>query len=171
MPSIDARAAILHTKGADWGTNAVCLPYRVGMPPFFVLSSARAGSTSFARILDRAENGCCLTEPTPNLNTESRLAMDGQLDDYAQVVSKVIAPRTSPTDVEIYGEKNVTYGPFIRQLHQQLDARFILLTRDGRDVVGVVAVRVGEHQVKHLGDDRYEIGYPLGAKTARKVGS
>lgn len=110
-------------------------PYPSGMPPFFVLSSARAGSTSLARILDRASNGCCLTEPVPNLNTETRHAMEGRLDDPAATIAQLVAPRARAAKVEVYGEKNVTYGPFIRPLHEQLNARFILLTRDGRDVV------------------------------------
>jgi len=110
-------------------------PYPVGMPSFFVLSSARAGSTSFARILDRASNGCCVSEPAPNLNTETRLAMEGRLDDPHDTVARMIAPRVQAAQVEVYGEKNVTYGPFIRPLFEQLDARFILLARDGRDVV------------------------------------
>ncbi len=105
------------------------------MSPFFVLSSARAGSTSFARILDCAENGCCLTEPTPNLNAETRLAMEHRLDDIDRAVADLVVPRVNQTTDEVHGEKNVTYGPFIRSLHRQLDARFILLTRDGRDVV------------------------------------
>jgi hypothetical protein len=105
------------------------------MAPFFVLSSARAGSTSFARILDSASNGCCLTEPVPNLNTETRLAMDGRLGDPGVVVAETIAPRVRPEGIEVYGEKNVTYGPFVGAIHKQLGARFILLTRDGRDVV------------------------------------
>lgn len=105
------------------------------MPPFFVLSSARAGSTSFAHILDGAENGCCLTEPTPNLNTETRLAMEGRLDDLDHTIAELVAPRLSESTFQVHGEKNVTYGPFIGALHRQLDARFILLSRDGRDVV------------------------------------
>lgn len=117
------------------GHEAGASPLSSAMPPFFVLSSARAGSTSFARILDRAANGCCLTEPTPNLNAETRLAMEGRLDDPDRVVAEIVAPRAAAAAVEVHGEKNVTYGPFIGPLHRQLDARFILLTRDGRDVV------------------------------------
>ena len=117
------------------GSFRVHPPYPVGMPPFFVLSSARAGSTSFARILDRADNGCCLTEPVPNLNTETRLAMEGRLEDPAATVAEHLVPRVRTAEVQVYGEKNVTYGPFIGPLHKQLDARFILLARDGRDVV------------------------------------
>ncbi|RMH12349.1 MAG: methyltransferase domain-containing protein [Planctomycetota bacterium] len=105
------------------------------MRPFFVLSSARAGSTSLARILDSARNGCCLVEPSPNLNRETRLAMDGRLENPGAVVRDLVVPRVRQSRAEVHGEKNVTYGPFIGELHQQLNARFVLLTRDGRDVV------------------------------------
>ncbi len=110
-------------------------PILLRMRPFFVLSSARAGSTSLATILDGAQNGCCLVEPSPNLNRETRLAMDGRLPDPGGVVRDLVGPRVRASGWEIHGEKNVTYGPFIPHLHEQLGARFVLLTRDGRDVV------------------------------------
>jgi hypothetical protein len=36
---------------------------------------------------------------------------------------------------DVYGEKNVTYAPFISHLHQALRGRFAWVVRDGRDVV------------------------------------
>ena len=105
--------------------------------PFFILATARSGSTSLAHILATARNGECAIEPAPNLNRESRLAMDGLLDDLPGVVSELVAPRVEEAlrRRHVYGEKNVTYGPFIVELHRQLQARFVLQTRDGRDVV------------------------------------
>jgi len=35
----------------------------------------------------------------------------------------------------IYGEKNITFAPFVRTLHELLDCRFVFVKRDGRDVV------------------------------------
>ena len=105
------------------------------MSPFFILSCARSGSTSLARILDAAANGACVVEPTPNLNVETRLAMEGRLADPAGVVREQIAPRVRAGVAShgVYGEKNVTYGPFVPHLREQLDARFVLLKRDGRE--------------------------------------
>jgi perosamine synthetase len=48
---------------------------------FFILTCARSGSTSLSKILNEAENGVCKVEPAPNLNRETRLAMDGRLAD------------------------------------------------------------------------------------------
>ena len=105
--------------------------------PFFILSCARSGSTSLARILDSAENGHCACEPAPNLNVECRDMMDGRIDDPRAVVDKTVVPRVRHhlSRHEVYGEKNVTYGPFIPELHAALGCRFIYLKRDGRDVV------------------------------------
>jgi len=102
---------------------------------FFIVASARSGSTSLARILDTAANGTCAVEPMPNLNRETRLAMDGCLADPMAVVRQTIVPRVQQQEGDVYGEKNVTYGPFIPHLHQALGCRFVFLTRDGRDVV------------------------------------
>ena len=105
---------------------------------FFLLASSRSGSTSLARILDSATNGCCKTEPAPNLNRETRLAMDGRLTSKKhEVVEQLILPRVSAglSAHEIYGEKSVTYGPFVRDLHALTNCHFVYQTRDGRDVV------------------------------------
>lgn len=37
--------------------------------------------------------------------------------------------------VQVYGEKNVTYAPFIPFLYEGLKCKFVLVVRDGRDVV------------------------------------
>lgn len=105
--------------------------------PFFVLSCARSGSTSLAKILGSAPNCTCLVEPMPNLNREARDIMDGRRSDAADIIREQVAPRVAANSAagKVYGEKNVTYGPFIPELHAQLGARFVFLVRDGRDVV------------------------------------
>lgn len=107
------------------------------MTAFFIVSCARSGSTSLANILDTATNGTCVVEPEPTLSVESRLAMEGRLDDPDDVVARLVAPRVEAGLAEhgVYGEKNVTYGPFVRALHEQTGGRFVFLRRDGRDVV------------------------------------
>jgi len=103
---------------------------------YFVVSCARSGSTSLARILDTARNGRCLVEPMPNLNAESRDMMEGRLRDSHHIVAQQIAPRVGQAlDAgAVYGEKNVTLGPFIPSLHRMLRCRFVWIVRDGRDV-------------------------------------
>lgn len=107
------------------------------MSVYFILCCARSGSTSLARILDGASNGVCRVEPEPNLNRETRRAMDGRLERPARVVRDLLGPRVRDglDESKVYGEKNVTYGPFVRELRDAFDARFVLLHRDGRDVV------------------------------------
>lgn len=107
--------------------------------PYFILSCARSGSTSLAHILDLAENGHCACEPMPNLNVETRLAMDGKLNNEQkqQLIKEQIVPRVNAGKEKhgIYGEKNLTYGPFVTELFSQTKGIFIHLIRDGRDVV------------------------------------
>lgn len=106
---------------------------------YFILSCARSGSTSLSHVLNTATNGSCLCEPSPNLNIETRNAMDGKLknSEYHQVIKKLIVPRINKykNKVAIYGEKNVTYAPFIQELYKEFDCKFVFLKRDGRDVV------------------------------------
>ena len=89
--------------------------------------------------MDIAKNGVCICEPYPNLNIETRDAMDGKINknDYSKVIKRLISPRVAKhkDNDTVYGEKNVTYGPFIRELYDIFDCKFIFLKRDGRDVV------------------------------------
>jgi hypothetical protein len=104
---------------------------------FFILTAPRSGSTSLARILATATNGHCAVEPPPNLHRESRLMMEGRLTDPEAVLEQTVVERVRAGMREhgVYGEKDLTFGPFVTQLRAMLDCRFIHLTRDGRDVV------------------------------------
>lgn len=104
---------------------------------YFILSSARSGSTSLAKILNTATNGICALEPNPNLNWETRELMERRLSNPKLVLENTVIPRVKKAleELEIYGEKNVTYGPFIPHLYEMLECKFILIKRDGRDVV------------------------------------
>ncbi len=105
--------------------------------PIFILSCARSGSTSLCRILNEASNGRCELEPSPNLNRETRDMMEGRLKDAVLTLENSIIPRVRAEmeHVEVYGEKNVTYGPFIPFLHDMLNCKFVFIKRDGREVV------------------------------------
>jgi hypothetical protein len=104
---------------------------------YFIVSCARSGSTSLARILDTATNGRCLMEPAPNLNVESRDLIEGRLAEPRRVLAEHVVPRVAGILDQglTYGEKNVTLGAFIPYLHEMLRCRFVFLRRDGRDVV------------------------------------
>ncbi len=109
------------------------------MNSYFILSCARSGSTSLASILNDANNGKCAVEPNPNFNYETRRAMDGLLnaDEKAALINNFIVPRVKKEleSLEVYGEKNITYAPFVKEMHQALNPKFVYLHRDGRDVV------------------------------------
>lgn len=104
---------------------------------YFIISCARSGSTSLTRILDTATNGRCFVEPMPNLNVETREMMEGRLHNPRQILVEQVFPRIAKVlDAgEIYGEKNLTLGPFIPHLYEMLKCKFVFLKRDGRDVV------------------------------------
>jgi SAM-dependent methyltransferase len=122
------RSASLHGQFKQTVTSTV---------PFFVVGTARSGTTSLAEILNTARNGRCASEPSPNLNVETREMMDGRLADPVATLELTVLPRVRKELArgDVYGEKNVTYGPFVRYLHQALGGRFAWVVRDGRDVV------------------------------------
>lgn len=109
------------------------------MKSYFILSCARSGSTSLAKILNIATNTICKSEPMPNLCVETRLAMENKLSneaiDKALAESVVARASTFSKEYEVYGEKNVTFAPFITKMYEKLGCKFIFLKRDGRDVV------------------------------------
>jgi len=111
----------------------------VEMNSFFILSCARSGSTSLAKILNTSTNSICQSEPMPNLNVETRLAMDSKLTDeeiYKYLEESVIKRSDKfLKEYEVYGEKNVTFAPFITKMYEKLGCKFVFLKRDGRDVV------------------------------------
>lgn len=102
---------------------------------YFIVACARSGTTSLAQILSKATNGECAIEPTPSLQRETRLAMEGKLGDPLPIIKEKVLPRVQNAESEIYGEKDVIYAPFITHLHKLLGCKFVYMTRDGRDVV------------------------------------
>jgi hypothetical protein len=108
-----------------------------GSRTYFLISCARSGSTSLTKIFGEATNGCCLSEPAPTLAYEARELWDGRLTEPTKVVERNLLPRVREhsTRHAVYGEKNVTLGFFLPQIHQALGSKFVFLRRDGRDVV------------------------------------
>jgi hypothetical protein len=62
--------------------------------------------------------------------------MDGRISEPMAVVEGTVISRVKEKlkEVEVYGEKNVTYGPFIPYLYETLQCKFVFIKRDGRDV-------------------------------------
>ena len=107
------------------------------IPLYFVIGCARSGTTSLCRILDSAENGVCVLEPNPNLNYETREFMEGRCQEpYGLLAETVITRAAQVLDTGlVYGEKNVTLGPFIPYLDRMTRCKFVYVKRDGREVV------------------------------------
>lgn len=63
--------------------------------------------------------------------------MEGRLEDPTGMLEKDMAPRVRAgmDQAQVYGEKSVTYGPFIPYLYELFACKFVFLKRDGRDVV------------------------------------
>ena len=104
---------------------------------YFLVSCARSGSTSLTTILNEATNGCCLSEPIPNLSVECRRHHEGLLKNPGRIIDENLLPRVRNhlTKNRVYGEKNVTLGFFIPEIYSAMNSKFVLLLRDGRDVV------------------------------------
>jgi SAM-dependent methyltransferase len=73
----------------------------------------------------------------PNLNIETRLAMESRLSDPKKILESTVIPRVRAgcEKYAVYGEKDVTFGPFIPYLYEMLESKFVFIKRDGRDVV------------------------------------
>ena len=92
---------------------------------------ARSGTTLWQGYSIMPRNGSCVVEPTPNLNVETRLMMEGRLDDPLGVISNTVIKRMHEHQEHkscIYGEKNVTYAPFIQYIFHEIPCRFCLYT-------------------------------------------
>ena len=63
--------------------------------------------------------------------------MEGKLSNPRQILESTVIPRvrTGCEKYAVYGEKDVTFAPFIPHLYEILESKFVFIKRDGRDVV------------------------------------
>ncbi|MBI3444876.1 MAG: hypothetical protein HY055_05860 [Magnetospirillum sp.] len=137
-PPTEAEAEALPVKGLPRPLPGEAVRITPPLPSaYFIVGCGRSGTTSLVRILDKAANGICRSEPGPILGLESRLLREGRLDQPFAALTRTIAPRIADTLDQglIYGEKNLTLPPFIPHLHALFRCRFVHVIRDGRDVV------------------------------------
>ena len=104
---------------------------------FFIISVARSGSTAISSICSEAQNCQCEVEPWGITKVMTRQLMDGKLKDPTPWIQKIMRPvvKKKLKKVEVYGEKDPVYAPFIPFFYDVFKCKFIFLTRDGRDVV------------------------------------
>lgn len=109
--------------------------------PFFVLSSGRSGSRTSARTLDGYRNCTCLHHPEPELVEEATQYFYGELPGE-RIVDVLRRTRPIGPANDVYGEVNLQHTlivPLVLEVFP--DARFVWLTRDGRDVVASMYYR------------------------------
>ena len=104
---------------------------------FFLIGAPRSATTAYARILDTATNAVVSVEQAPKLRRESRRLIDGLLDDPRETLraTRGAAIESAHKAGLKYGDKNPCYLPFIPHLAELWDCKFILMTRDPRDVM------------------------------------
>lgn len=63
--------------------------------------------------------------------------MEGRLSNPRQLLEETVVRRVREnlSADRVYGEKSVTFGPFLEELHYLLKCKFVFIHRDGRDVV------------------------------------
>tara|TARA_B100000161_G_scaffold263091_1_gene233910 strand:- start:929 stop:2434 length:1506 start_codon:yes stop_codon:yes gene_type:complete len=109
--------------------------------PFLVVGVARSGTTSLINVLGLAINSHTVSEPIPNLNIETRLMMENKLNNPTETIKDTIIKRFEEFYKDesnakvIYGEKNVTYAPFVSEINNLYNCKFVYIYKDGRDVV------------------------------------
>lgn len=104
---------------------------------FFIIGAPRSATTSYARMLDTATNAEVFVEQAPKLRRPSRDLIKGTLADPP---AALLANRRDLIETTLrkglkYGDKNPCYLPFIPYLHRQWDCKFVLLTRNPREVL------------------------------------
>lgn len=109
---------------------------------FLILSCACSGASLLGDAFGSAGNARCHAERGPELCREARLFWDGGPDNAASLLREAILSRARATweaGIPIHGEKNVALGAFAPILGDLFpEARFLFLTRDGRECVNVM---------------------------------
>jgi len=103
---------------------------------FFIVSAPRSASTAVATIFNEAENCICAIEPDRESKIISRDMMDGKQVNVAKWIRSVRKRvKQGLKQAEVYGEKDVTYGPMIPWLYQEFGCRFVYLIRERKAAV------------------------------------
>ena len=104
---------------------------------FFIIGFVRSGTTAIARILDTASNTKVHIEQSPKLLIESRNLLKGTLADPSETLwsAKRLPINQILSQGYKYGDKNISYMPFIPYLIDLWDCKIVFVVRDGRDAV------------------------------------
>ena len=97
----------------------------------------RSGTTAVAKLLGLSDFAVVQSEPTPNLNAESGLRWAGALSNPKAPLIREVLPRIAKAHqrADIYVEKQNSLLPFISDLHELTNCRFIAMKRSGEETV------------------------------------
>lgn len=104
----------------------------------FIVGCGRSGTTAVAKLLKLDKSNNVHIEKTPYLSEESWLLnQDISLNKKEAVLNFLNGDeeRAKNIDNDKYFEKQLSIGPFIKEIHSLTNAKFIYVYRDGRDVV------------------------------------
>ncbi len=104
---------------------------------FFILGCPRSGTTAVSKMLDTSINADVFIEQDPKLCIESRELSKGLFDNPLKYIATTKKGKITITNTKgkLYGDKNPNYLPFIPYLENLWQPKYVLVVRDGRDVV------------------------------------
>lgn len=103
----------------------------------FIVGVHRSGTTAVAKLLGLSDFAVVQSEPTPNLNVESGLIWGGALSNPKAPLIREVLPRIAKAHqrADIYVEKQNSLLPFITDLHELTNCRFVAMKRSGEETV------------------------------------
>ena len=105
---------------------------------FFIVGCGRSGTTAITNLLRLSPSLRVVSEKLPYLSCENNLISNGISFDYSKKVEEFLngnITRKKSLHDPCYGEKQVSLGPFISEIHKKIGAKFVYVYRDGREVV------------------------------------
>lgn len=109
--------------------------------PIFVVGVGRSGTTHVVKAIGQFLEFGAEIEPAPMPALESRLDIESgpsvatNVEKIRSYIKRVEAHRERFGEQSVYVEKTVSAGPYLNLLAEHLDARIVLVVRNGLDVV------------------------------------
>jgi SAM-dependent methyltransferase len=109
--------------------------------PIFVVGVGRSGTTHVVKAIGKFLEVGAEIEPAPmpalesRLDIESGLSVSTNVERIRSYIGRVEAHRKRFGQQSVYVEKTVSAGPYLNLLAEYLDARIVLVVRNGLDVV------------------------------------
>src|SRR6056297_386467 len=104
---------------------------------FFIIGFSRSGTTAVAKILNTASNASVFVEQPPKMCIDSGMRYEGNLPEPKEFILKSKEKQIQDVQKQgmIYGDKNMNYLYFVKEMRELWPCKFVFLVRDGREVV------------------------------------